>query len=222
MADEKLRLLRHMIWALWGLLLVMSLLIFGWFYLRGQAMSPVASQEMSLTTELPVYKPVGEFELTNRDGTTVTPANLAGKPYVADFIFTSCPGVCPVLSKRMQEFAASVPSGEVNLVSVSVDPEKDTPEVLQAYAEKHEAGPNWYFLTATRDDIHRLVKEGFQLVLDDSAKREANSVIPEGQEPIVHSNRFVLVDGKGRIRGYYNAFDAEELKQLRVDVETLF
>lgn len=202
-----------MIWALWGLLLVMALLLFGWFYLRGDS----ATQ----ADELPVYKPVGDFALTNRDGATVTPASLAGKPYVADFVFTSCPGVCPVLSQRMQEFSASVPAADVNLVSVSVDPERDTPEVLQSYAEKHDAGTNWYFLTGSRDDIHRLVKDGFQLVLDDSARQEENPDIPEGMEPIVHSNRFVLVDAQGRIRGYYNAFDETELEQLRADVDKL-
>lgn len=213
MSDEHLRLIRNLVWALWGLLLVMAILLFSWFYLRGQATTQAET--------LPIYKTVGEFEFTNRDGTPVTPATLAGKPYVADFIFTSCPGVCPVLSKRMQEFAATVPTGEVNLVSVSVDPETDTPDVLEAYAQKHDAGETWYFLTGTRDDVHRLVKDGFQLVLDDSAKQGENPAIPEGQEPIVHSNRFVLVDAQGRIRGYYNAFDAEELKQLRADLDEL-
>lgn len=213
MSEERLRLIRNLVWALWGLLLVMALLLFGWFYLRNQAATG--------TDALPIYKTVGEFDLTNRDGSTVTPAELAGKPYVADFIFTSCPGVCPVLSKRMQEFAATVPQDEVNLVSVSVDPETDTPNVLEAYAQKHQAGDHWYFLTGSREDIHRLVKDGFQLVLDDTANRAENPDIPEGQEPIVHSNRFVLVDAEGRIRGYYNAFDAEELKQLRTDLDQL-
>lgn len=212
MSDEHLRLIRNLVWALWGLLLVTAILLFSWFYFRGQSTE---------ANSLPIYKSVGEFELTNRDGSSVTPARLAGKPYVADFIFTSCPGVCPVLSKRMQEFSATVPSAEVNLVSVSVDPETDTPEVLNDYAKKHEAGDSWYFLTGTRDDVHRLVKDGFQLVLDDSALQGGNPAIPEGQEPIVHSNRFVLVDAQGRIRGYYNAFDAEELKQLRVDLDQL-
>lgn len=212
MSDERLRLIRHLVWVLWGLLLVMAILLFSWFYLRGQS---------TQTDSLPIYKTVGDFELTNRDGSTVTPARLAGKPYVADFIFTTCPGVCPILTTRMQEFAATAPSADVNLVSVSVDPETDTPEVMEAYAQKHEAGDHWYFLTGTRDDVHRLVKDGFQLVLDDSAKQGENPVIPEGQEPIVHSNRFVLVDAEGRIRGYYNAFDAEELKQLRLDLDQL-
>lgn len=121
----------------------------------------------------------------------------------------------------MQELSASLPVQAVNLMSVSVDPETDTPEVLQAYAERHDAGDNWYFLTGSREDIHRLVQEGFQLVLDDSAKREKSADIPEGQEPIVHSNRFVLVDANGRIRGYYNAFDDAELARLRLDLGTL-
>ncbi|MDA8016375.1 MAG: SCO family protein [Thermoanaerobaculia bacterium] len=213
MTEERLRLIRTLVWALWGMLLVMSILLFGWFYLRGRATSQAV--------DLPVYKSVGDFSLTNRDGTTVTPGELSGKPYVADFIFTTCPGVCPVLSRRMQELAALVPPGEINFVSISVDPETDSPEVLQAYAARHEAKANWFFLTGGRDEVHRLVKDGFQLVLDDSAKQGTNPDIPEGREPIVHSNRFVLVDGDGRIRGYYNAFDEEELEQLLVDLSQL-
>lgn len=228
-ADSPYRLYRHMIWALWGMAFLMVVVLLAW-------------TRFGATTgdDLPVYQEVPHFELENRDGTTVTPETFAGRPWVADFIFTSCPGVCPILTDRMAALAEDVPLDEMRLVSFSVDPENDTPEVLQAYAEEHDAPEAWYFLTGTRDEIHQVVKEGFLLVLDDSPKRRAEaeraaaggetatdetsaSGIPSDlpPEPIVHSNRFVLVDSKGRIRGYYNAFDAQELEALRRDLDRL-
>lgn len=227
------------------------LLILLWLFLGASALLAFLwSRSPSLDatdpgTALPMIKEAPDFALTNRDGSTVDLARLEGKPWVADFVFTSCPGVCPILSERMQDLAADVSADEVNLVSFSVDPLTDTPEVLEAYARKHEAGPNWYFLTGPRDEIHRVVREGFMLVLDDSARSDTTPVTPMSRpvppdgtppedtasedtasdsalaEPIVHSNRFVLVDGENRIRGYYNAFDAQELEQLRVDLAAL-
>lgn len=222
-SDRPYRLYRHMIWALWGLAFLMVVVLLAWTRFGA-----------STAGDLPVYQEVSSFELTNRDGTTVTPESFEGKPWVADFIFTSCPGVCPILTDRMAALAEDVPLDEMHLVSFSVDPENDTPEVLREYAEEHDAPDGWYFLTGTRDEIHELVKEGFLLMLDDSPKRraEAERAAAEGEsadaapgdlppDPIVHSNRFVLVDSEGRIRGYYNAFDADELEALRRDLDRL-
>ncbi len=164
--------------------------------------------------DLPILRSLPAFELENSDGRQIGLAELAGKPFVADFIFTRCPGACPVLSKRMAELAQELPLERVNLVSFSVDPEHDRPAVLAAYAAKLEAPPQWHFLTGAKADLYALIRDGFQLMVDDT-QQQADS------DPIVHSNRLVLVDRQGRIRGYYNAFEPEALLQLRQDLARL-
>jgi len=191
--------------ALWVMLAITVFLFFQW----RQARELTAHSE-----NLPVYMPAPAFSLTNRDGGEIETADLRGQPWVADFIFTSCPGVCPVLTRRMKELSDDLPAEEVKLVSISVDPENDTPEVLEAYAQKNGAGPNWLFLTGEREHIAGVIKDGFKLAYDPTPGEEA-------AEAIVHSNRFVLVDADGVVRGYYNAFDDEELAQLRRDIESL-
>lgn len=199
------RRLRFLLIVLWLFLGAAVVLAFAWS--RSTLDRPSASA-------LPVLHAAPDFSLTNRDGSTVDLARLAGQPWVADFVFTRCPGVCPILSDRMSDLADEVPSDEVRFVSISVDPEHDTPEVLEAYARSHGAGENWFFLTGPKDQVYATIREGFLLALDDSPRQE-------GGEPIVHSNRYVLVDAENQIRGYYDAFDAEELEQLRVDLRSL-
>lgn len=163
---------------------------------------------------LPVFMPAPDFTLTNRDGRTVNTASLGGQPWVADFIFTSCPGVCPVLTRRMKELADEIPADGVRWVSISVDPNRDTPEVLEAYAQKNGAGDNWLFLTGDRAHIETVIKDGFKLAYDPTPVEMA-------AEAIVHSNRFVLVDAAGQIRGYYDAFNEDDLATLRRDLVSL-
>ncbi len=163
---------------------------------------------------LPVYKELPEFSLTNRDGRTVTLGDLAGTPWIADFIFTRCAGICPFMTRQMSRLAGEVPQG-VNLVSITADPEHDTPEVLAAYAERHGATENWYFLTGEGEAVRSLSRYGFLLGLE-----PATGEGPEAEaEPIIHSNRFVLVDGAGRIRGYYDGFEEEEMQRLLADLD---
>ncbi|MEM1203359.1 MAG: SCO family protein [Acidobacteriota bacterium] len=202
------RTLRRLLWVLWAL--GMAALVVGVLWFRSQKAETLVAEP-----PLPVLKEAPSFALTNRDGGEVTLDTLAGRPWIADFVFTRCPGVCPILTQRMSELAADLPADGVRFVSFSVDPTHDTPEVLQAYAEKHGAGDNWLFLTGAEAEMYPLIREGFLLVLDPTPRVE------EGQEPIVHSNRFVLVDGENRIRGYYNAFDAKELEQLKLDLARL-
>lgn len=173
---------------------------------------------------LPVITQLPHFTLTNRDGRTVTLGDFAGTPWVADFIFTRCPGICPFMSQRMSRLATELPaSGAVKLVSFSVDPDYDTPEVLQEYAERHHAPDHWFFLTGESEKIRSLSRDGFLLAVAESTEEDqaAASDVGESIEPIVHSNRFVLVDGAGRVRGYYDAFDEKEVAKLLGDVRTL-
>jgi protein SCO1/2 len=138
---------------------------------------------------------------------------LAGKIWIADFIFTTCRGPCPIISTRMSELQKPLEKTDVRLVSFSVDPETDTPPVLRAYADKLRKEPfRWDFLTGSKDAIASISRDGFKLA------------IAEGEEPgsgPVHSTRFVLVDRRGTIRGYYDALAADGLTKLLADTNHL-
>jgi protein SCO1/2 len=156
---------------------------------------------------------VPAFALTERSGRAVGSDDLRGHVWIADFVFTRCPDFCPVLTARMAELQRALGAGDdLRLVSVSVDPVHDTPEVLRDYAVKAGAGDGWLFLTGPRDAVARLVHDGFKLAFADDG--------PAAQ-PITHSDRFVLVDRSLRIRGYYLATDADDLARLRADAAAL-
>ncbi len=166
---------------------------------------------------LKLYGSVPEFALTERSGKEITLANLHGKIWIADFIYTTCTDTCPLqtaaMAKLQEEFAAKA---EVQLVSFTVDPERDTPKVLSQYADRHQADPKrWYFITGQRDRIMRLIQEGFHLsVATLPTDGDASGMIP-------HSPRFVVVDKESRIRGYYDSRELDAISRLRSDVETL-
>lgn len=165
---------------------------------------------------LPVIKDVPEFSLTDRDGSNLTRDDLLGAPWVADFIFTRCAAICPRMTYQMRRVVDGLgDDSPVHFVSFSVDPEHDTPEVLADYARHYEAPPHWHFLTGDREDLHTLSREGFLLLVDDQPAESSSG------DPIVHSNRFVLVDAEGRIRSFYDAFDDVELERLLADIDEL-
>ncbi len=173
----------------------------------------------------PVLGAVPPFSLVNRDGRTVTQADLAGAPWIADFVFTRCAASCPLMTERMAKLAkdldlatpaepGSPPAGpRLRFVSFTVDPDHDTPAVLAAYAARYQAPPAWLFLTGPQATLHHLSRDGFKLAVEPAGGPE--------KEPILHSTRFVLVDGRGRIRGYYDGFDGESVRKLERDLKTL-
>ena len=166
--------------------------------------------------ELPVLAAVPAFSLATHEDGILAADDLLGRPWIADFIFTHCPVVCPRMTAQMAELDATMPVG-VALVSFSVDPENDTPEVLAEYARRAGASARWKFLTASdRETIRAITMDGFLLPLDTSPPPEMAA-----SGPIVHSNRFVLVDPEGSIRGYYDAFDELDLQRLQRDVGRL-
>ncbi len=154
---------------------------------------------------VPVLHGVPPFTLTQRDGSTVANAQLLGKVWVADFIFTRCAGPCRVMSRQMaglQERLGDHPSArDIRLVSISVDSEYDTEPVLRRYAQEFEADAiMWLFLRGPGATVQKLVVDGFKLPL------ERNT---DPNDPIIHSQRFVLVDQAGHVRGYYNGTPQE-------------
>jgi protein SCO1/2 len=159
------------------------------------------------------YGAVPGFQLSNQNGQPFGSAQLAGKIWIADFIYTTCPGPCPMISSRMSELQKPLEKTDVRLVSFSVDPQKDTPEVLRRYAEKLQAEPaRWDFLTGPKSSIYKISHDGFKLAVSDGSDAQG---IP------VHSTRMVLVDRHGQIRGYYDATEPEAITKLLADTNHL-
>jgi protein SCO1/2 len=155
------------------------------------------------------YGTVPSFQLVNQNGQPFGFAQLAGKIWIADFIYTTCPGPCPMISTRMSELQKPLEKTDVHLVSFSVDPAKDKPEVLRGYAEKLHADPKrWDFLTGPKSAIYDLSHDGFKLAVSDGSDEAG---IP------VHSTRMALVDRHGQIRGYYEATEADAITKLLAD-----
>ena len=158
---------------------------------------------------LPVYGHVPEFQLTSQTGESFNRAALDGKIWVADFIYTHCPGPCPRMSAQMRRVQTAVTElPDVRLVSFSVDPERDTPAVLAEYATRYHAQPGrWFFLTGDQKALDALDRRAFMLGNVDGK--------------LEHSTRFVLVDRQGRIRGYYGTDQDDPTARLIADIRRL-
>src|SRR6185503_5045916 len=166
---------------------------------------------------LPVMGELPAFTLTDKSGVTVTPATLAGRPWIADLVFTRCQLSCPRMTERMASLGQRLAPG-VRRVSLSVDPAHDTPAVLTEYARAHKAeSPDWLFLTGDEAEMRRLAVEGFKLGVAPADPTDPRAA----QEPVTHSTRFVLVDAAGRVRGYYDAFDEGALGTMLRDAAAL-
>lgn len=163
------------------------------------------------------FGPVPEFSLTERNGKTVTLAELRGRVWIADFIYTSCTDTCPLQTAEMAKLQEQWgEQRDLKLVSFSVDPERDTPQTLTRYAERFKADADrWLFLTGDKEQISRLIQEGFRLSATPALKNTA------GEDVILHSPRFVLVDRAAQIRAYYDSRDAEALRRMNKDLMSL-
>jgi len=176
-------------------------------WLRNVEMSALRQRTVSSYGKLP------SFQLTNQNGQAFGSGQLAGKIWIADFIYTTCPGPCPMISSRMSELQKPLENSDVHLVSFSVDPEKDTPAVLRDYAAKLQAQPGrWDFLTGPKSAIYKLSHDGFKLAVSDGSAEQG---LP------IHSTRMVLVDRRGQIRGYYDAVEADAITNLVADTNHL-
>jgi protein SCO1/2/putative membrane protein len=154
---------------------------------------------------------LGDFRLTERSGRVVSDADLARRVWVASFIFTHCPLSCPRITSVMKGLQAKLAGTDVTLVSISVDPDRDTPTVLADYARRFEADPDgWWFLTGSRDDVVRLVQERFKLGLAQATESEQRA----GAEAITHSDRLALVDRGNRVVAYFDSNDPAKLASL--------
>jgi protein SCO1/2 len=158
---------------------------------------------------LPVYGQVPNFVLTSQAGEEFDGKSLQGKVWVADFIFTNCTGPCPRMSWQMKQIQQAIKDlPDVKLVSFTVDPVRDTPEVLAVYAKRYEAeAGRWYFLTGPQATLQQLSRDALKLGDVDGS--------------LNHNTHFVLVDQRARVRGYYGTSEGDALKQLVADIRRL-
>jgi protein SCO1/2 len=168
---------------------------------------------------LQIFGAVPEFSFIERDGRRVTLAELKGKVWLVNFIYTNCPDTCPIQSAQMREIQEDFKKEkDLRLVSITVDPERDTPKLLTEYANRFSADPaRWFFLTGKKETIYKFAQEGFHL----GAVEIPHEKKPESGATHTHSPRFVLVDRDAQIRGYYVSTDAEAIKRLRRDLKVL-
>ncbi len=165
--------------------------------------------------ELDRLGPAPNFTLISQDAKPFSRDELLGTVWIADFMYTRCQGLCPILAQRMATIQEQLTGTRGwKLVSFSVDPEYDTPEVLRAYAAEHGAETrDWTFLTGEKQTVRNLVTQGFHLAVEEGAGDE--------KEPTLHSQRIVLVDARGQIRGYYDALDQDAMTKLVTDARGL-
>ena len=164
--------------------------------------------EVMAAKELRVSVP--DFSLTNQQGKLLALSDMRDKIWVADFIFTNCPTICPAMTQEMARLQSEFVADPLYFVSFSVDPERDTSEVLSRYAAEYGADDRrWHFLRGEKEGIYELAKDGFSLAAGHN-----------GSE-VLHSTRFVLVASDGRIYGRYDSRSKPAMLRLRRDVNTL-
>jgi len=161
-------------------------------------------------TEPPRYFPAPSFAGVTAEGTLWSSDSLRGSVYVVSFFFTSCTGPCPLLNSRLsvlQSIFADEP--RVRLVSVTVDPVRDTPPVLKRYAQRYGAKPGkWYFVRMSPDSVEWLSREGFR-------------VSGSAADPNLHTTRFILVDAQGVVRGFFSGTDEQGFRELEQAIRFL-
>jgi protein SCO1/2 len=184
----------------------------------GRAKDAASFTILSTTIDAPAkHRAVPNFSLQERSGKEISLADLRGKIWIADFIYTSCTDTCPFQTAdmaRLQERWSN--KNDLRLVSFSVDPEHDTPKILSRYAARFKADhQRWLFLTGERAVVAHLIEDGFHLAVASVAKN------PQDAGLIIHSPRFVLVDRQGQIHGYYDNRDPKAMQRLNRDVAGL-
>ena len=231
-------------WWLWGVCVLVTCVGVALFFVVSFAPGfRSAGKDLQRLGEVP------DFALLDRSGQQVTKSDLLGKVWIASLIFTRCVEECPLVSSHMARLQdAFTAARDLRLVSITVDPAYDTPEVLTRYAQRFAAQPErWLFLTGDKATIYRLVREGFHLGFHDPRPAVQSSVVPEArwradlwqwltpasalahgghahdqaQPAITHSARLVLVDRQGQIRHYYNSADPDSLRRVPRDVRLL-
>ena len=158
---------------------------------------------------LPIEGTVAPFTLTDQDGNPFGSGQLKGHVWIADFFFTNCPGPCPRMSTLMSEIQRETANiDELRIVSITVDPERDTPEAMKAYGKRYGAiDGRWHFLTGPQETLNRIARQDFKLFDVDGS--------------LQHSTRFALIDRQGNIRSFYTTGEGGTYAQLPGDIRKL-
>lgn len=161
---------------------------------------------------------IGSFSMTNQNGKEVTIDEVKGKIHVAEYFFTHCGSICPIMNKQMQRVYRKFKSNDdVKILSFTVDPKNDTVQRMKWYANKHGAsGNNWHFLTGDKEDLYQLARTSYFTL----KPAEARNLGDAGSD-FIHTNNFVLVDRKLRIRGYYDGTNEADVTKMMLDMELL-
>ena len=187
--------MRESHWLVWSGLALVGLTMMAGLLLAGAKSWRAASKP------LPVYGQIADFALTNQQGKAVSLADLRGRVWVADIIFTRCAGPCPRMTRQMKELQDALPpDSQARLVTLTTDPDFDTPQVLARYAERFGANlDRWMFLTGTKPEIAKLAIDSLKLTAIPKAPEERQSAA----DLFVHSTICVIADKQARLRGVF-------------------
>lgn len=161
---------------------------------------------------------IGDFSFLNQEGKTITSDVVKGKIYVAEYFFTTCKSICPVMNEQMQRVQNEFKyNDDLKILSFTVDPEVDTVAQMKWYADSHGANPKqWHFLTGDKADLYELARRSYFVL----KPAEAQNLGDAGSD-FIHTNNFVLVDRQSRIRGYYDGTSEVEVSLLIHDIKLL-
>jgi len=191
----------------------------GWFWVLVISLPFGTTIVRAVLTEVPtpppVYGTVPDFALTDQSGEAYGSTDLKGKIWVSNFIFTRCTTVCPIFSDKMSTLQkrTNKAANGLQLVSFSVDPDFDTPEVLAEYSKRFSANPwFWHFLTGPTEQVRSVVIDGMKTFMGDAAEVDT-------PDALMHGSHFVLIDPDLNIRGYYQVEDEETVERLLLDIQ---
>jgi len=194
--------------------------LFGFIIVMVAANFLMGTRENRTPFDQPVLPEIGtinSFSLTNQFGKKITLNDMKGRPWLADIIFTRCPTVCPRMTQTLGALRAELPSA-LRYVSLTTDPENDTPAVMKAFAEAHGSNDsNWHFLTGPKGDLMRLAIDDLKLI--SVSKEEGKRDNPN--DLFVHSSLYILVDAKGRVRKSFEHDATNLLQQVKATLKRL-
>ena len=200
-----------------GLVLVLLFVGYGLFLINRSGSGGSGAPS---TAPLPVLRTISSMDLVDQEGQPVNLQTFRGQPWFANIIFTRCPGPCARMTQKMRQLqeALTAEASEVQLVSLTTDPDFDTPEVLSQYARKFQADTqSWKFLTGTKEEIVRVSTQEWLLVMLEKGEAERESP----NDIFLHSTLTVLMDGLGRIRGTYEILEEGQLEEALADLQRL-
>jgi len=200
-----------------GLVLVLLFVGYGLFLINRSGSGGSGAPS---TVPLPVLRTISSMDLVDQEGEPVNLQTFRGQPWFANIIFTRCPGPCARMTQKMRQLQEALPAeaSEVQLVSLTTDPDFDTPEVLSQYARKFQADTQtWKFLTGTKEEIVRVSTQEWLLVMLEKGEAERESP----NDIFLHSTLTVLMDGLGRIRGTYEILEEGQLEEALADLQRL-